>query len=179
MPSNLEVKATASDWTRQLARAGEIAAFCALLWQRDTFFDARSGRLKLREERRGEDSAASARLISYHRKDIAGPSQSKYRAADVTDPAAMRDILAETLGIVVTVEKRRHLFLAGQTRIHLDDVDRLGRFIEIECPLQEAGDGHEARAILGDLIDALGILPGHLLTGAYADMLLASRRRDS
>ncbi len=173
MAANLEIKARAADWNRQLALAGSVARFRAALWQRDTFFRVNQGRLKLREEWDQDASTASARLIAYHREDTPTPSPSMYQMTDAPDPDALKEILAGTLGVQVTVEKTRHLFLAGQTRVHLDDVRNLGRFIEIECPVQAAGPPGREQDILEDLTERLEILPGHRLAGAYADLLMA------
>src|SRR3954453_17271074 len=123
---NLELKARDDD--PQATRAAAIAAGAiehGVLRQRDTYFSARAGRLKLREQRPG-----GAQLIAYERSDEAQERESRYRLADVPDPAPRRAALAAALGITVVVEKERHLLLADSVRIHLDHVEGLGQFVE-------------------------------------------------
>src|SRR3954468_15082144 len=84
------------------------------LRQRDTYFAAPRGRLKLREQEPG-----GAELIAYERADAAEARESRYRIAPVADPAALREALAAALGTVAVVEKRRHLLVWEGVRIHL------------------------------------------------------------
>lgn len=87
------------------------------------------------------------------------------------DPEGLRDVLSATLGLRGTIRKRRTVFLMGQTRVHLDEVEGLGAFVELEVvlrPEQDAGDG---RAIAGQLMAQLGLSPDQLIDKAYIDLL--------
>ena len=75
------------------------------------------------------------------------------------------------LGVSGTVRKRRTLFLAGNTRIHLDEVEGLGDFMELEVVLAEGESVEEGQAIAYRLMAQLGVEKEKLLTGAYLDML--------
>ena len=115
---NIEIKAIARDPVRQ----GELAAAISdspleRLEQTDTFFTVPHGRLKLREFGSG-----GAELIHYVRTGGAGPKRSDYSIAPAPDPSGLKRILDAVLGIRGVVHKTRHLYRAGRTRIHLDDV---------------------------------------------------------
>ncbi|MFM1886259.1 MAG: hypothetical protein RL026_1416 [Pseudomonadota bacterium] len=134
--------------------------------QDDSFFAASQGRLKLREfaDGRGE-------LIAYDRVDATGPRVSSYQIAATPDPAALRAVLQQALGLTGRVRKQRRLYLSGRTRLHLDRVEGLGDFLELEVVLVEgepfeAGE-REAEALLA----ALDIDPSQHLAVAYVDLL--------
>ncbi len=173
MPTNIEIKARLADLPRM---RGVVAAISntppQTLRQRDTFFRCATGRLKLREIGVGH-----AELIFYSRPDVAGAKQSEYEVTAVTDPEALRAVLARSLGVVQTVEKTRELSLIGQTRVHLDSVDRLGDFLELEVVMRPGQAPAEGEAIAADLMRRLGIRDTDLCSTAYADMLGASAER--
>jgi len=75
------------------------------------------------------------------------------------------------------MHKRRTLYLIGQTRVHLDEVQGLGDFAELEVVLQPHEAVSDGVAIMHGLMDKLGILPGQLVADAYIDLL--TRRADS
>ncbi len=167
MPHNVEIKARVVDLAeferrvRALADQGPVD-----LTQDDTFFTCPRGRLKLRElaPDRGE-------LISYERPDATGPKVSDYVIARTDTPADLRAVLARALGECGRVRKTRRLYLVGPTRIHLDDVEGLGAFLELEvvlAPDQPAADGE---AIAADLLARLGVASADLVPGAYLDLL--------
>src|SRR3954467_175457 len=125
---NVELKARDPDPERSLERCVALGAEDrGELRQRATSSAARRGRLKLREQEPG-----GAELIAYERADAAEARESRYRIAPVADPAALREALAAALGTVAGVERRRHLLVWEGVRIHLDRVDGLGDFVELE-----------------------------------------------
>jgi adenylate cyclase class IV len=69
------------------------------------------------------------------------------------------------------VRKRRTLFLAGRTRIHLDRVEELGDFLELEVVLDESEPAEGGVEEAHRLMDALGIDLSRLVAGAYVDLL--------
>ena len=170
MPTNIEIKSRLADLPR--AR-GVVAAISdtppQTLRQRDTFFRCTTGRLKLREFGTGQ-----AELIFYSRSDVAGAKQSDYEVIAVADSEALRVVLSRSLGVTQIVEKTRVLYLVGQTRVHLDSVDRLGDFLELEVVLRPGQDSAEGQAIAADLMQRLGIRATDLCSTAYADMLTES-----
>ena len=173
---NLELKARDPD--PEATRAAAVAAGAVeqgVLRQRDTYFAAPSGRLKLREQRPG-----GAQLIAYHRADDAQERESRYHLADVPDPAATRTALAAAMGITVVVEKERGLLLADNVRIHLDEVEGLGHFVELEAVVPaDAPTAGEADRVTA-LREALGISDDRLVERGYAALLLeAAGARDA
>jgi adenylate cyclase class IV len=134
--------------------------------QDDTFFACAHGRLKLRDFGDG-----SGELIHYERADTAGPKLSDYVRAPSADPAALRDALTRAHGAIGRVRKTRWLLLAGQTRIHLDRVQGLGDFIELEVVLRDGQSAADGEAIAEALMDALCVARDQRLAGAYLDLL--------
>jgi homotetrameric cytidine deaminase len=138
-----------------------------VLHQRDIYFRAQTGRLKLRIEGDG------AQLIAYRRADAATARLSAYHLADVPDPDALRASLEATLGVTVEVVKRRHLLIWCDVRIHLDDVDGLGRWVELEAVAPPGSDLSAEHAKVAELREVLGIGDERLVAEGYAAMLLA------
>lgn len=170
MPSNIEIKARADDFARKQQLAEALAGGPPeIIRQQDTFFPCAHGRLKLRRlaEDRGE-------LIAYRRADVAGTKQSDYLLAHTAEPAALRATLAEALGTGVVVTKTRRLYLVGQTRVHLDEVEDLGTFLELEVVLAEDQCAEEGHRIAREIMDKLEVREADLIEGAYADLLAAS-----
>ena len=63
--------------------------------------------------------------------------------------------------------------LVGATRIHLDRVEGLGDFLELEVTLQDGQAEAEGTALAQDLMARLGVHAGQLVSGAYLDLLRA------
>jgi predicted adenylyl cyclase CyaB len=167
VPRNIEIKARLASIEDILARTAAVADRGPIdIAQDDTFFRCADGRLKLRTFADG-----TGELIFYRRPDQAGPKESFYRRSPTAEPDSLRECLALAYGVVGRVIKHRRLFLAGRTRIHLDEVQGLGQFLELEVVLTEneaAADGvREAH----DLMGRLGVRPDQLIEGAYLDLL--------
>ncbi|MDZ7616842.1 MAG: class IV adenylate cyclase [Patescibacteria group bacterium] len=168
MPRNIEIKARAGDFAEQARMAAEMADGPAVfLQQEDTFFRVPGGRLKLREFADG-----TGELIQYERVDTAGPKQSDYVRTPIPEPASLKEVLARALGVRAVVRKTRTLLVTGQTRIHLDEVDGLGRFLELEVVLRPEQAETEGVAIAEQIMAQLGVKASDLTPGAYVDLLL-------
>lgn len=167
MPANIEIKARVKDLTR-LKNKAEILSDTPLkiIPQEDTFFNIPKGRLKLREL-----APDHAQLVWYARADDTGPKRSEYQLHETGDPGSLKSILALALGVRGVVRKTRYLYLVGQTRIHLDDVEGLGHFMELEVVMRPGQSDAEGQAIAEDLMKKLGIDSADLLDGAYMDMI--------
>lgn len=173
MPTNIEIKARVADPRPLAARVEAIADGPGeTLVQRDTFFRCPDGRLKLRELGKGRSE-----LIWYRREDSAGSKRSEYVVTPVADAESLRALLDRAYGTTQVVEKTRRLFLVGQTRVHLDEVEGLGSFMELEVVLRDGQPEAEGHAIAADLMRRLGIAEGDLVEGAYADLLLGRPSR--
>jgi adenylate cyclase class IV len=167
MARNIEIKARIEsvESLLPLARACADAPPEAIA-QDDTFFACATGRLKLRAFADG-----SGQLIAYERPAARGPKTSDYVIVPVADPDALRTALARALGISGRVLKQRQLLLVGATRIHLDRVEGLGDFLELEVVLRADQSEAEGNAIAEALMARLGIEKSQLVGGAYVDLL--------
>jgi predicted adenylyl cyclase CyaB len=168
---NVEIKARIESVDPLLPRAQAIAGGAPqLIVQDDTFFACPHGRLKLRDfgDGRGE-------LIQYQRADDAGPKTSTYVRSPTASPATLREALTCALGSLGRVRKRRLLLLAGRTRIHLDRVEGLGDFLELEVVLRDGEAEADGIAEAHALMTQLGVQAEQLLEGAYLDLLGAAR----
>jgi homotetrameric cytidine deaminase len=165
---NVELKARDHDPEATLAAAlRHGAADQGVLRQKDTYFAAREGRLKLREE----DDAST--LIAYARADQATARTSAYHLVDVPDPALLSTALDASLGTVVVVEKFRRLLLWEDVRIHLDAVEGLGTWVELEAVAPADSDLSDEHRKVAELRAVLDMKDEDVVAVGYAAMLLA------
>jgi homotetrameric cytidine deaminase len=136
--------------------------------QRDTYFRAPQGRLKLRRQ---SDPTHPAQLIAYARADAPGARESAYRLVDVPDPDALAAALASTYGVSVDVVKDRRLLLWDGVRIHLDTVEGLGGFVELEAVAPADSDLRAEHEKVARLRQALDIRDEQLEPRGYAALL--------
>lgn len=171
MPRNIEIKAKIEGVEALVPAAAALADQGPIeIDQDDTFFACPNGRLKLREL-----SPQEGELIFYLRPDDVEPKESFYIIARTTTPSTMRDMLSRAYGVVGRVRKRRTLFLAGRTRIHLDRVEGLGDYLELEVVLTANESPQSGRDEAGRLLASLGVLPSQLQARAYVDLLMHAR----
>jgi len=166
---NVEIKARIAGVDALLPRPRSLADGDAQrLQQDDTFFQVPRGRLKLREFGDG-----SAELIHYHRPDTCEARLSDYVRTPVPSPASMREALDRALGAIGRVRKQRWLLMAGATRIHLDRVEDLGEFIELEVVLRDDQSERDGVLMAERLMHELGLAAAPRIAGAYLDLLAA------
>ena len=169
MARNIEIKARVPSLAALLPRVCARADHGPeLIAQDDTFFACASGWLKLRTFADGHGE-----LIAYERADANGPKASDYLITPVTDPESLRATLTRALGVSGRVVKQRTLFIVGRTRVHLDRVDGLGEFLELEVVLTEGEDETRAVAEAHALLKHLEVDASQLVAGAYVDLLAA------
>jgi adenylate cyclase len=165
MPHNVEIKARVTDLPLMRQRAAGIAGRPPqVLEQEDVFFSVPRGRLKMRTQN------GAAELIYYLRENTSGPKESRYLRIPVSDPIATRSMLSVIHGERGIVRKTRWLYLVGQTRIHIDRVEDLGDFLELEVVLREGQPIDEGTAIARDLMSRLEIGEDQLIDRAYIDV---------
>lgn len=143
-----------------------------MIVQDDTFFACPNGRLKLRVVE-VEPGKHAGELIFYRRADQQGPKPSFYVLAPTDAPDSLREALTHAYGQAGRVCKRRTLFLIGRTRIHLDQVDDLGEFLELEVVLADDEAAEQGIAEAQQLMAQLGVRPSQLIEGAYVDLMAA------
>lgn len=167
MPRNTEIKARIDSVQALLPRvAAWASAGPTELQQDDTFFPCATGRLKLRAFADG-----SGVLIFYRRADAAGPKESFYQLAPVDAADALRETLGLAYGLAGRVRKHRTLFTIGRTRVHLDRVEGLGDFLELEVLLADGENLAQGEEEAQDIMDKLGVQPSALIACAYVDLL--------
>lgn len=134
--------------------------------QTDTYFGTgRCARLKLREQEPG-----GAELIAYSRPDHPGLRRSEYRRWPARDPAGLAAALDLALGVRARVVKRRRVYLVGRTRVHLDELPALGRFVELEVLLAPRESPAAGRREAEGLLRRLGLAAHKRIAGSYADL---------
>ncbi len=168
MSANVEIKARCADLEALRAKAAAIATQrVGLDRQVDTYFVTRTGRLKLRES-----SLSGGQLVPYLRPDTEAPRVSDYQVIPVADPDATRRLLSELLGVHRVVRKEREIFLYQNVRIHLDRVEDLGTFMELEAvydgdPAKEPGERRKVDVLMKEL----GVREQDLVSGSYEGLL--------
>jgi adenylate cyclase class IV len=140
--------------------------------QVDRYFAVPEGRLKLRAIAY-DTEPSRAELIAYRRPNDAGSRWSVYRITPL-EPDAADDLaatLAHVLPALVEVRKRRQIAIWGSTRIHLDRVEGLGPFVELETVIAGQADA-TAEAEHREVIERLGLGDWPVEATSYSDMLL-------
>jgi adenylate cyclase class IV len=164
---NIEIKARIDSVEQLQPRAAALADQGPMqIAQDDRFYECPNGRLKLRRF-----AAGRGELIFYRRSDEHGPKESFYLRSPTTDPEGLHATLAAAWGERGRVVKQRTLYLAGRTRIHLDRVQGLGDFLELEVVLADDEPAEEGVREAHALMARLGVEPSQLVQGAYLDAL--------
>ena len=171
MARNVEIKAKIAGFEQMRARIREcVDDRGTKLEQEDVFFNVPRGRLKLRTVN------GRCELIYYFRENATQPRQSNYLVIPIENAAGVREMLAGVHGEIGIVRKTRWLFMAGQTRIHLDRVQGLGDFLELEVVMREEQSADEGAAIATELMARLGIAREQLMDRAYVDYLQSAAK---
>src|SRR4030095_14432591 len=159
MPHNVEIKArivsvdALAPGVAALADQGPVE-----IVQDDTFFACDRGRLKLRAF-----SGGDGQLIFYRRRHEAGPKASSFVTSATAPPDTLREALSLAYGRAGRVRKHRTLYLIGRTRVHLDRVEDLGDFLELEVVLAEGEPSEPGVAEAQRIMAALGVAPDQLI----------------
>ncbi len=167
MPQNVEIKARLSQPENTKKKIIALADGPPTeIVQEDVFFHANSGRLKLRKF-----APDAGELISYKRGDNLGPKTSTYHIFPTRNPDLLESMLTFSLGVKGLVRKVRQLYKIGQTRVHLDEVEELGSFLELEVVLTATQTELEGETIARSIMSDLAISPADLIDVAYIDLL--------
>jgi len=165
---NVELKSRDPDPARTLELALALGARDeGVITQRDTYFGGARARVKLREQTPGDDE-----LIAYRRPDDEQARVSEYLRVAVPDAAALKEALDAAYGTRVVVAKQRRLLLFEDVRIHLDEVEGLGSYLELEALAPTDADLGPAGEKVARLREELQIDGDNLVSGSYSDLLL-------
>jgi predicted adenylyl cyclase CyaB len=138
--------------------------------QIDTYFQVPEGRLKLRE------GTIEQSLIFYRRSNLAGAKQSDVILYQHTADAALKQILAQALGIKTVVDKRRRIYFIENVKFHFDTVEGLGNFIEVEAIDKDGSIGVERLKEQCSFYQSLlGVQEEDFIAESYSDLLLAKK----
>lgn len=163
---NIEIKCRVADLEAVRRKAISLGAEVkGELIQEDIFFKAPLARLKLRVI-----VGESAELISYRRPDVKGSRGCDYVVSPVENPGVLKEALMHSLECDGVVKKVRRLLLIGRTRIHLDEVEGLGSFVELETVLSGRTDA-EGKAEMEEVARGLGLDPEKAVPLPYLDLL--------
>lgn len=169
---NIELKARLADRSAAESVCGTLkASHQGAIHQIDTYFRVSEGRLKLREATPGETE-----LVFYNRPDVVGPKGCDYQLETVNP--SIKEMLRHALGIVTVVDKVRQLYLWKNVRIHLDEVEDLGSFIEFEAVLDGEHDEDDGFEKLRFLIGAFQIDDDAHEEYSYLELMLSEQGDD-
>jgi adenylate cyclase, class 2 len=165
---NIEIKAKSNN--QELIRKilqSKNADFKGLDHQIDTYFKVNFGRLKLRE------GNIENSLIHYQRENKEGPKQSDVTLFKSDPESSLKEILSKALGILVVVDKKREIYFIDNVKFHIDAVEGLGTFIEIEA-IDNDGNIGKKRLLeqCQSFLDLFKISQEDLVSVSYSDLLL-------
>ena len=164
MALNLEIKIKLGSHEPALAVLKELnAEFVKELYQKDVYYKIPRYLLKLRIEDEGES------MIRYIRDEVNPDRFSDYEV--IYFKAGGNEKFFNTIFETETViEKKRLLFMYKNTRVHLDTVKHLGKFMELETLVLDGKD--DAKKRFSFLIDKFSININEQIKGSYRDLKL-------
>lgn len=165
---NVEIKARCNDPDRIESILMENGAdFHGTDVQCDTYFNVANGRLKMRQ---GNIENA---LIYYDRQDKAGPKKSEFILYRSDDLQELLPVLEKSLGIMKKVVKTRKIFYIDHTKFHIDHLEGLGNFVEIEVmDIEEKKSHEELEKICMHYMNLFDIKNNDLIEKSYSDLLV-------
>lgn len=164
---NIEIKARTAepDRIREILQSNN-ADFIGVDHQVDTYLKVHSGRLKLRE------GNIENHLIYYERENIRGPKKSIVLLYKNNPDSNLKEILIRSLGVLAVVDKRREIYFAENVKFHLDIVDGLGSFVEIEAIDKDGSMGNEKLLEqCNRYLNLLNISQKDLVEKSYSDLM--------
>lgn len=169
---NIEIKAKSQDVdsVRRILKS-KNARFVGEDHQTDTYFNVKKGRLKLRE------GNIENRLIFYDRDDQSDPKESMVTLYDAKPDSSLKEILINSLGVKVVVDKKREIYFIDNVKFHIDLVEDLGSFVEIEAISENGQTGRDnLLQQCNSYVELFGISAGDLIHCSYSDLLLDRKR---
>lgn len=171
---NIEFKARCNDLeTIEAILKSKGAEYNGTDHQIDIYFNVLKGRLKLRKGK------IENYLIGYKRENCAAAKQSNVILFKTAPNTPLEEILTESLGVKVIVDKKRKIYFMGNVKFHLDEVERLGNFVEVEAIDYDGKIGRKKLQEQCDLYKGLlGVRDLDLIAESYSDMLLRLAHAD-
>ena len=164
MPSNLEIKVPLKNFDEVLKRIKENnCEFKGELNQKDVYYKVKDKLLKLRIEN------GNCSLIKYLRDEKAKDRFSNYEVLNISNPNA-EDFFNDIFESYAVVEKKRLLYMHDNTRIHLDEVKNLGKFLELETLVLNGEE--DAIKRFNNVVSFLDLDVNSQIKGSYKDLIL-------
>ena len=168
MALNIEIKARTRHAEFLRRYLNSKAEFRGTDFQADTYFNVTNGRLKLRE------GNIENNLIYYERQNTPGAKESSFQLVHIQDPKSLKEILTAALGIKIVVRKKREIYFIKNVKFHIDEVEGLGNFAEIEASdLYTDLSKEELQKQCDFYLRELKIREEDLVSVSYSDMLFA------
>ena len=130
----------------------------------DTYYRVIDGTL-LKREIEGEASE----FIHYLRPAGVRPRHTRFTL--YSEEQAAERFGAKPIPVWVIVEKRREVWVLDGVRVHLDEVEDLGRFVELEVLVTPDQSVSACEAKIARLRTALGPFVGEPVSKGYAELL--------
>ena len=167
--NNIEIKARSDDasFIRNYLQQNN-ARFVGVDEQTDTYFNTSNGRLKMRQ------GSIENALIYYNRENKAGPKLSEVKLLPLNNDSDMlKELLTKAHGIKVIVKKKREIYFIDNVKFHIDEVEELGNFVEIEAIDADGSMGLETiKEQCYFYLQQFQIGEDDLLTHSYSDLLM-------
>lgn len=147
------------------------AKYISKLYQKDTYFNCGEERLKLREIKNKKPE-----LILYNRPDNKASCLSYYKIISVDNKMKLpiMNMFNNLFGKKVEVIKKRNLWFFKHTRVHLDEVEHLGNFLELETVIKNI-DRKTAKKEHEDVKKLLKLSEFKPVKNSYCDLMLANK----
>lgn len=167
MAKNIEIKVKLNSHkqVKEILKQNNIH-LKGLLFQKDIYYKVNRGILKLRIEN------VTQTLIFYDRNEQSKKRWSDYYLIDLSKVDA-NIYLKRFLDVLVIVKKKRELFIYKNTRIHLDYVQGLGYFLELETRVVNGLKDAEKR--FNYLLDLLDLRSKKEIRASYKDLLMKKK----
>lgn len=168
---NIEIKAKSEnqDDIREILKSRN-AEFKGVDHQIDTYFKVNLGRLKLRE------GTIENFLIHYQRENKEGPKQSDIILFKSDPKSSLKEILTKALGVLVVIDKKREIYFIDNVKFHIDIVEDLGTFVEIEAIDDDGSIGKDKLLEqCQSFLDLFKISQEDMISVSYSDLLLQKK----
>jgi len=165
----LEVKARVEDLEFVKRKLTELnAKYVGKFQQTDTYFEVPNGRLKIREIA----GYSPAQFIYYEREDVKESKKSRAFILKIDQPASFKAAIKKILKVKAIVQKTREIYEFKGTKIHLDTVKGLGRFVELEKLTEEnKSPTRFDRQTLDEILEILQISPTSFEKFSYSELI--------
>ncbi len=141
MPINIELKAKVENFESLVEKLKSLHH--TQITQEDFYVNINNGRLKLRKS-----SLNKPQVISYNRENLFNAKESYYKVYTYSSKEefslAFKNF-RKNFGFNSIIKKKRMYYRYEDFRIHLDEVENLGNFVEIELVINDINNLSQER----------------------------------